>query len=304
MASDEHDRAVAALIGRVAGMAGVHVYEMELFPDGDYVCHVWLGGALDALLGGLPEGMDEEAAWEACIHADDREVYDDTAPALLRLEPTDVEYRLVGFDGVTRWVWERCRPRRTDDGRVLVDGIVTEITDRRLAQDELAAARDRLAHMAYHDPLTGLPNRTLFEEHLEVAVERSRREGTSLVVLFLDMDGFKRVNDLHGHEVGDHLLRVTGERLRALARRSDVVARMAGDEFLMLAEVDATPTAGEAMAARVEAALAEPVALADRTLHPQVSAGYCRFPEDAGDPSELLRLADAEMYRRKRGRAA
>src|SRR4051794_7610550 len=108
----DQDAAVAALLRRVAATAGVHMYEMELFDDFDYVCHVWIGQALESLLGAVPVGMDKEAAWEACIHPDDRAGYEAALAPLLNGEPTETEYRLVGFDGVTRWVWERCNPGR------------------------------------------------------------------------------------------------------------------------------------------------------------------------------------------------
>jgi hypothetical protein len=141
---------VAALLRRVAATAGVHMYEMELFDDFEYVCHVWIGQALESLLGGVPEGMDKEAAWEACIHPDDRATYEAGFAPLNNGDATETEYRLVGFDGATRWVWERCIPRPVVDGRRLVDGIVTDITDRHLVERELAEAHARLAH-------TGLP---------------------------------------------------------------------------------------------------------------------------------------------------
>jgi PAS domain S-box-containing protein len=130
----DQDAAVAALLRRVAATAGVHMYEMELFGDFDYVCHVWIGQALESLLGGVPEGMDKEAAWEACIHPDDRADYEAAFEPLQNGDVTEIEYRLVGFDGATRWVWERCIPRPVVDGRRLVDGIVTDITDRHLVE--------------------------------------------------------------------------------------------------------------------------------------------------------------------------
>ena len=224
---------VADLVRRVAGSAGVHVYEFEFLDEQAYRCNVWIGTALDTLLGGVPEGMDEELAWETCIHPEDRQHYDDTALLLHDGVSTEIEYRLVGFDGVTRWVWERCTPRRVD-GRLLVDGIVTDITERRKAEEELARARDKLRELAYHDPLTDLANRLLFDEHLTKELARSARECTSFAVLFVDLDDFKAVNDRHGHAAGDELLREAASRLRSITRDADVVSRLGGDEFLIL----------------------------------------------------------------------
>ena len=102
------------VLRRVAGAAAVHIYEMEWLPDGTYRCNEFIGACVESLIGPIPEGMDEEQAWEAAVHPDDREAYDAYCDALYRGEPQELEYRLVGSDGVTRWVWERARPRIED----------------------------------------------------------------------------------------------------------------------------------------------------------------------------------------------
>ena len=112
--------ALASLLRRVGGTAGVHIYELEALADGAYRCRVWIGQAVESLLGGIPPGMDAEAAWEHCVHADDRAAYDDTWQRMCAGEHTQLEYRMVGFDGRVRWLWERCTPRVADDGTRLV----------------------------------------------------------------------------------------------------------------------------------------------------------------------------------------
>lgn len=302
------DAAVAALLRRVAAAAGVHMYELEMLGELEYVCHVWIGQALDSLLGGVPDGMDQEQAWESCIHPDDREAYEAGFPALHRGQATETEYRLVGFDGVTRWVWERCVPRPSDDGRRLVDGIVTDITDRHRVEEQLAEAHARLAHLAYHDHLTGLPNRTQFQKHLDVALARARRDGSSVAVLFIDLDGFKQINDVHGHAAGDAVLRSVGERLSVATREGDVVARLGGDEFLMLASLSlGDRNALDSVCDRVRGHLLEPVMVEGVELNVAGSVGVAVFPRDAETGDELIRAADLAMYRVKqhgRGRAA
>jgi diguanylate cyclase (GGDEF)-like protein/PAS domain S-box-containing protein len=300
------DAAVAALLRRVAAAAGVHMYEMEMLDGNEYVCHVWIGQALDSLLGGVPEGMDQERAWEACIHPDDRPAYEAGFPALHSGMATETEYRLVGFDGVTRWVWERCVPRPSADGRRLVDGIVTDITERHRVEQELAEAHDRLAHLAYHDHLTGLPNRAQFQQHLDVALARARRDASSVAVLFIDLDGFKQINDQHGHGAGDAVLRTTGERLSAAIREGDVVARLGGDEFLMLANLGRDDQAAlDALRDRVHAHLQQPFSIDGRSMEVAGSVGIAVFPRDAETGDELIRVADMAMYRvKQRGRAA
>jgi diguanylate cyclase (GGDEF)-like protein/PAS domain S-box-containing protein len=288
------DAAVAALLRRVAASAGVHMYEMEMLGELGYVCHVWIGQALDSLLGGVPDGMDEEQAWESCIHPDDRSAYEAGFPALYREEATETEYRLVGFDGVTRWVWERCAPRATDDGRLLVDGIVTDITDRHRVEEQLAEAHTRLAHLAYHDHLTGLPNRAQFQEHLDVALERARREGSSLAVLFIDLDGFKQINDDHGHAAGDAVLRAVGNRLAAATRGGDVVARLGGDEFAVM-----LPGGNERECDRIVRRLRELIQrkrVGSVALSASIGSATCRGTDDLAD---ALRRADTRMYQAK-----
>ena len=226
------------ILRRVAGAAAVHIYEMEWLDDGTYRCNEFIGAGVESLIGPIAPGTDEEEAWEAAVHPDDRETYNACGEALQRGEPQEMEYRLVGSDGVTRWVWERARPR-FENGRRLVDGIVADITERRRSADELIAAQARLAHLAYHDALTDLPNRLLFQEHLEQAIARAHRGNLAVAVLFVDLDDFKLVNDSHGHTTGDELLRVVADRLRGAVRATDVVARLGGDEFLVLvADID------------------------------------------------------------------
>jgi diguanylate cyclase (GGDEF)-like protein len=289
------------VLRRVAGAAAVHIYEMEWFDDGTYRCNEFIGAGVTSLVGPIPEGTDEEEAWEAAVHPDDRSAYEEFCEALKQGEPRELEYRLVGYDGVTRWVWERARPR-TEDGRRLVDGIVADVTDRRRSADELIAAQARLAHLAYHDALTDLPNRLLFQEHLEQAIARARRGNQAVAVLFVDLDDFKLVNDSHGHSTGDELLRVVADRLRDAVRATDVVARLGGDEFLVLVadvELQAAAEAAERVAENIRAALSAPVRLEPGELYTHASIGASLYPADAESAEELLSKADIAMYRAK-----
>ena len=301
MPADEPRSDTIDVLRRVAGAAAVHIYEMEWFDDGSYRCNEFIGAGVTSLVGPIPEGVDEEQAWEAAVHPDDRPNYEEFCEALKHGEPRELEYRLVGFDGVTRWVWERARPRM-EDGRRLVDGIVADVTDRRRSADELVAAQARLAHLAYHDALTDLPNRLLFQEHLEQAIARARRGNQAVAVLFVDLDDFKLVNDSHGHTTGDELLRVVADRLRDAVRATDVVARLGGDEFLVLVadiDLEGAAEAAERVAANIRAALSAPVLLALGELYTHASIGASLYPADADSAEELLSKADIAMYRAK-----
>jgi diguanylate cyclase (GGDEF)-like protein/PAS domain S-box-containing protein len=163
----------------------------------------------------------------------------------------------------------------------------------------------RVAYLAYHDDLTGLPNRLMFAEHLDLALARAQRHGREVAVLYVDLDDFKHVNDTYGHEAGDQLLRQVARRLERATRATDLVARHGGDEFLVLAAdlpVEGSPSAREiahTIADHIAHALSVPATIDGTTISAGGSVGIAVYPEDAGSRDELLRRADAAMYRSK-----
>jgi diguanylate cyclase (GGDEF)-like protein len=180
--------------------------------------------------------------------------------------------------------------------------------DQRLdASDEVDLRR-----LAFRDHLTGLPNRLAMADRIEAALARSRREGTSAALLFVDIDGFKRVNDTLGHGAGDELLRLVAARLRALGDDRITAGRHGGDEFLLLVDdlprdPDAVAVAIEHVGERLSVVLQEPFSVARATFELSASAGASVFPIDAGTQHELLEHADQSMYvakRRGRGQVA
>jgi diguanylate cyclase (GGDEF)-like protein len=301
--------ATTDVLRRVAGTVAIHLYELECRADGTYHCNTFIGEGLESLLGPLPRGRTPEQAWEDAVHPDDREAYEAVSEALDRGEPAEIEYRLVGYDGRTRWVWDRMRPRRAADGRLLVDGIVADVTERREAEAELAEAQRQLTHIAYHDPLTGLPNRISFQERLELALGRCQQARCAAAVLFIDLDNFKLINDSFGHAAGDELLCAVAARLRRVTRGGDVVARQGGDEFLLLmADIEAagdTPTAAnareaaETVARKIHRALEAPFVVSEIEIFVTASVGISIFPVDARNTETLLKHADVAMYRAK-----
>jgi diguanylate cyclase (GGDEF)-like protein len=155
-----------------------------------------------------------------------------------------------------------------------------------------------LTHQALHDGLTGLPNRELFGDRLEQALARARRRTVPLAVLFVDLDGFKQVNDTHGHDAGDELLIEAGRRLRSLVRTADTVARYGGDEFTILAEEVGDADAARHLGERVVDELARPYA-GGLELSASVGVAFTANPA-ATTPDGLIRRADHAMYRSKR----
>jgi diguanylate cyclase (GGDEF)-like protein len=162
-------------------------------------------------------------------------------------------------------------------------------------------ARRALEHRAMHDPLTKLPNRELLMDRLSVALARLGRQGTAVGVLFIDLDGFKEVNDLHGHDVGDELLIAVADRLRHEVRDGDTVARFGGDEFVVLCEDLVRIEAAEPLARRLAEAVAHPVSTGDRLLVVRASIGVVVEQNPATSAETLVKRADEEMYRVKHG---
>jgi diguanylate cyclase (GGDEF)-like protein len=161
------------------------------------------------------------------------------------------------------------------------------------------ATEERVRYQAYHDPLTGLPNRASFVEHLEKAIRRSKRFGWSLGLMFLDLDRFKRVNDSLGHEAGDELLQVAARRLQGSIRESDMLFRMGGDEFTVVLEDVKGPEEAAAVAVRMSQAVAEPIELRHHELAATVSIGIALYPKDDQTGERLVKSADTAMYRAK-----
>ncbi|WP_323185103.1 bifunctional diguanylate cyclase/phosphodiesterase [Streptomyces sp. NBC_00140] len=194
-------------------------------------------------------------------------------------------------DGSRIEVEVRCRDLRQD--RTVGGLVITlrDVTEQRQLEHELT-------QRAFHDPLTGLPNRTLLLERTERALLRGRRESTLTCLLFIDLDDFKIVNDTLGHSVGDQLLTTVGERLSRMLRRTDTAARLGGDEFAVLMEGARQPVDAEVLAAQVVQGLNRPFRLSDDSVNVSASVGVATA-WDSADPEELLALADLALYSAK-----
>jgi diguanylate cyclase (GGDEF)-like protein/PAS domain S-box-containing protein len=197
--------------------------------------------------------------------------------------------------------WNNTLLRDPNGAIVGTASIGEDITDRRRAEQELE-------RLAYHDPLTGLPNRILFSEHLRVALARAERADRGVAVLYVDLDDFKLVNDSFGHSAGDELLCEVATRLRGATRAADVVARQGGDEFqILIADVEPGPggsvvdvvEVARRVAEQVRASLQQPLLVADTEIYTSASLGISLYPVDAADAESLLKHADIAMYKAK-----
>ena len=250
--------------------------------------------------------LSDHYAWRKHVHPDDVDkAWADYVEAYTNRESLTHEYRMVHEDGHVIWVSDQAFIVRNENGEPwLIQGVIFDITERKNAEEQVA-------FLAYHDKLTGLPNRVLFEEMLEASLARARRHELAVGVLYLDLDNFKLVNDSLGHHAGDALLRQLAERLRGCTRETDLVARQGGDEFLLLladlergpsatTEIDAEVVAAESVAVRVREALQRPFDLDGTLFYATGSVGISLFPRDGTDPTTLMMNADAAMYQAKR----
>jgi diguanylate cyclase (GGDEF)-like protein/PAS domain S-box-containing protein len=230
----------------------------------------------------LPAVSPDEAGW-AELRA--------TLDAHLPLR--DFEFARRAPDGTVRYYAVSGEPRYAPDGRFLgYRGVGRDIT-------EIALARERISSLAYSDPLTGLANRTSLGPSLEQAVQRARRRNSKLALVFLDLDGFKQINDIHGHDAGDALLIEVAGRLRKHLRSSDLIARLGGDEFLVVLEDihDLGPV--EIVSKKLLAEILQPLRLAGADLQVTASIGISVLPDDAVDAGALMKHADTAMYAAK-----
>jgi len=252
------------------------------------------------------EYIEDPQLWENILHPDDRE---EAKATYLRGresgDPFVFEYRLLARDGRTVWFRDSAIVLTDAHGRAeYIQGVMLDITDGKLAEE-------RIAFLAYHDRLTGLPNRTMFDELLGLSLARAKRHDLGVVVVTVDLDDFKLVNDSLGHEAGNILLVQFAQRLSDATRETDLVARPGGDEFLLLlSDLDrsrggpggheSVSVAAESVALRIQEALRTPFTIGDTELYVTASLGISQFPEDASDPPTLLKNAETAMFRSKR----
>ena len=167
-----------------------------------------------------------------------------------------------------------------------------------MEQQTLAIRRseERLRHLSQHDVLTGLPNRFLLNDRLDMALKRTGRFDFNLGLLMVDLDGFKEVNDTLGHQAGDQVLCEVANRISRTVRQTDTVARLGGDEFIVLLPDLRQASEAETIAAKIVAAIAEPIDVGSATVPVSASVGVCTSPEQGGDAEKLLQCVDSAMY--------
>src|SRR5712691_1641612 len=288
-AAPERERHEADLATDIMSNAaeGIVVYDRELR------CQVWNHFMEDLTGLRIEEVLGKRAADFFPVVGE--QPIEDVLARVLKGETVSLSETSYMVPGTDRqgWITASYRPLHDTKGNVTgIIGKVLDLTERKRTEQEME-------YQAYHDSLTGLANRRLFQEHLTLAIALAQRKRRPVAVLFLDLDHFKVVNDSIGHTMGDTLLREIAARLRTSVREGDVVARVGGDEFtIVLQELDKKEDAA-AMAQRVLRIVAEPIDVDGQRLYITTSIGITVYPDDGEDAETLLKNADNAMYRAK-----
>lgn len=226
--------------------------------------------------------------------------------SLAKVSPDDpavcIEHQMKDAAGNSRWQqWSNRAIYGPSNDLVEFQAIGRDITEQKLAEE-------RLSYLATHDPLTDVPNRILLQESLNTALRRAHRrreegrEDHKLAVMMLDMDDFKQINDLYGHSTGDQVLQATAQRMRDCLRAGDTLARMGGDEFILVIGELRSPADGALVAQKLIQVISEPYVLDGRCLALSASVGISMYPQDGEEIESLLKYADSAMYRAKEAR--
>ena len=245
-----------------------------------------LGYPVNALLG---------RSFESLVHPDDHANCWEWVKAVYAGESLrDVEYRIRHSNGTWRWYSASAVPTKDSSGRVIGHyGVGRDITERK-------AAEEQIRYLATHDALTGLYTMRLAKEQAAAALRLASRQGTMAAVMFVDLDGFKMINDTYGHDAGDAVLTRVAETLAASVRESDTVARAGGDEFFVFAAGLTCADDARTVAEKILTKLSVPIVWNDRQCMVSASIGIALYPFDGDDVDRLISLADAAMYKAKK----
>ena len=214
-------------------------------------------------------------------------------------EQLENEENFTDTHGITHLIATKRSLHKDAAGNLFLVGIIRDITERKRLEEELKQKNAELSHQAGHDVLTGLPNRKLFYERLNQSLEKALINDELVALLFLDLDGFKLINDTLGHSIGDLLLKAVSDRLKCCLRCSDTISRLGGDEFTVI--LPAIPSREETakVAEKIRDAIKEPFILEEHTVSVTTSIGISLYPVDTEDRDVLVNKADAAMYRAK-----
>lgn len=223
------------------------------------------------------------------IHHEDKKHFLKKKVEWLAGTPTTLEFRIILQDDQVRWIELRTRPVIHSEGKVeRIFGTIIDVTDRKEKEE-------KLEQMAFYDTLTDLPNRTMLKSHLRKVLSRAKRKEHEVTIMFIDLDGFKDVNDSLGHDIGDALLKEVAARLNDSVREEDLISRLGGDEFIIVFEETAKKEVSQ-IADRIVQDIGSPYDLSGNKVSVTPSIGISNYPDDGLDIEILIRNADKAMY--------
>lgn len=260
------------------------VYSYDLISKKSYI-----GSGVERIFGCAKQQFDKKY-WKKAIHPEDKErVLKWEKLALTDKEPSSIQYRIICPNNEVRWIEYHTSPVLNMFGEVEeIQGLIMDINDGKEQEQ-------KFEYMAFHDTLTGLPNRNMFNEYSQKALSRCLRKNQSMAVLFVDLDLFKDVNDNLGHDIGDLVLRQVAERFNISVRDGDYVFRQGGDEFIILLE-DTDQEKTEPVVQRILSSLSAPFYIQEEEIQITAGIGISIFPLHGEDMNTLIRNADEAMY--------
>ncbi len=285
----ESQRRLSTLINNLPGIA--YRCKNDLNWTMEYISE----GCIE-ILGCKPEEIINNAQLsynDFIVERDKEKVWEVVQRAINSRLPYVIEYQITDKQGQVKWVWEKGTGVYDDKGQIIaLEGFISDITERKMAEE-------RFHYLAHYDSLTGLANRTLFFDRLHQAMRMAKRGGHLLALLFLDLDGFKFINDTYGHDAGDVVLKETAKRLLENVRESDTVARMGGDEFTVILPSIENKKGAAIVAQKIIRAISEPYAIFNEQCAMSASIGISIYYGGEEDTDTLIKKADIAMYRAK-----
>lgn len=305
IALEKRDRLISDISAQVPGV----IYKFVSSGAGDYRFMMATGSLGNVFGKELEHKQVTDLKLERYVHEDDMK------PLIERIDYSreeetefDETFRIVQSSGITKWLHAASFPKKMENGETMWNGYLTDVTadmetEKALKESEekYRILAEKMEKMAYYDPLTGLPNRRLLFERLQQQFLQANRTGSKVGVLFIDLDNFKAINDRFGHNAGDALLKGVAENLKQAIRESDIVARIAGDEFMVAFTNVYNQSQLEKAAESIQQVFRQQVEVDEHKVKVEASIGVSMYPDHGKDIEDLLRKADQAMYQRKRG---
>lgn len=281
------------LLDNLTAQAPGVIYQFEMSPEGRFRMP-FVSRRVEQYLEITPtEASEDIQAVFDRVHPDD---YNDLFASIIQsarhLSTWHTEFRVVLPIQGMHWLEGNAQPERLEDGTTRWYGFISDVTERKQMEEHMR-------HMAQHDPLTNLPNRALFADRLEQALRNAQRHRSQVALLYIDLDDFKIINDHYGHELGDELLRQASQAMTVNLRAADTVARMGGDEFVVLLDDITDLEEALTVAEKIRITCAAPFQVGEVPMHISTSIGIALYPQHASSEADLVRAADQAMDRAK-----